>query len=87
MKKEQKKEVTEHRLVKPSNAYKDKVLTKIDHEDMATFHNGEQEKLEDVSKKHVELEFSKVIRKQPINVTKPKTLWESIWDLIENLTF
>jgi hypothetical protein len=42
--------------------------------------------LEDVIE-HVELELSKVIGKQLVDVVELKSPWELIWDLIENLAF
>jgi hypothetical protein len=65
-------EVTKGKLIGPLNVYKDEVLIRMDHEDMATFHNGGQGELEDVTE-HVELEFSKVVGKRPTDVAKLKT--------------
>ncbi len=84
--KKQEKEVTEGKLIRPLNAYKDKALTITNQKDVATFHRGEQGELEDVIE-HVELELSKVIGKQLVDVVELKSPWELIWDLIENLAF
>jgi hypothetical protein len=52
-------EVIEGRLTRPSNAYMDEVLTRINQEDVVTFHSGKQGELDDVTK-HVEPKLSKV---------------------------
>jgi hypothetical protein len=44
------------------NAYKDEALMRINQEDVATFHSGEQGKLEDIIE-HIESEFSWVVEK------------------------
>jgi hypothetical protein len=54
------------------NAYKDKALTITNQKDVATFHRGEQGELEDVIE-HVELELSKVIGKQLVDVVELKS--------------
>ncbi len=80
------KEVIEGRLTRPSNAYMDEVLTRINQEDVATFHSGKQGELDDVTK-HVEPKLSKVNGKWLADVVELKTPWEPIWDPIENLAF
>jgi hypothetical protein len=55
-------EVTKGRLARPSNAYMDEVLLKIDQEDVGTFPSGKQGEVEDVTK-HVKSKLSRVNRK------------------------
>jgi hypothetical protein len=55
-----------------------------------TFHNGEQKKLEDITK-ITKLEIVRPTKNHPLKLwcikIEPKTSWELIWDPIENQTF
>ncbi len=52
------------RLVEPLNAYKDKALTRIDQEDVATFDGEKQGEVENITE-HVKPQLSRITRKRP----------------------
>jgi hypothetical protein len=62
MRKKQEKEVIDDRFIEPLNAYKDEALTRIDQEDVAIFHNGEQGELEDIIE-NVKPKLSRITKK------------------------
>ncbi len=57
-------------------------LPKINIEEATTFHNGEQNKLEDITK-NTKLEIGRPIKNHPSEIItiEPKTSWEVMWDL------
>jgi len=63
---------------------------KIDIKEVATFHSGEHNELEDITK-NSKPKTVWSIENHPLELqrikTEPKTWRESIWDLIENKTF
>jgi hypothetical protein len=64
--------------------------SKIDPKEAMTFHNGEQNKLEDITK-NIEPEIKQPTTNHPPELqcmkTKPKTPHEPIWNPMENITF
>ncbi len=64
--------------------------SKIDPKEAMTFHNGEQNKLEDTTK-NIEPKTIRPIENHPPELrhikTKPKTPHEPIWNPMENITF
>jgi hypothetical protein len=59
-------------------------------EEVATFHNGEQNDLEGIIK-NIKSKASQPTRNNPLELrcikTKPEALWELIWDPIKDQAF